>query len=204
MSAPEVAVISFTGSTTAGRRGRRAAAGHLKRAHLELGGNSALIVLPGADLAKAACAGAFGSFVHQGQICMTDRPPPGPPVAARRLRRAAGGEGVHLPVGDPATREVALGPIIDDGQRDRIHDLVNRTASPPERRWPPVASYEDLFYRPTVLSAVTPQMPAYAEEVFGPVAPVILVRLGRRSGQAGRGFASTDCRWASSATSARP
>ncbi|MBR7504093.1 aldehyde dehydrogenase family protein, partial [Mycobacterium tuberculosis] len=64
-------VISFTGSTAAGRKVGEAAGRLLKRCHLELGGNNALIVLPGADLAAATSAGAFGSWMHQGQICMT-------------------------------------------------------------------------------------------------------------------------------------
>src|SRR6185312_12083111 len=68
---PHVRVVSFTGSTAAGRRVGELAARHLKRAHLELGGNSALIVLDDADLSLAASAGAFGSFLHQGQVCMT-------------------------------------------------------------------------------------------------------------------------------------
>ncbi|MDT5036018.1 MAG: benzaldehyde dehydrogenase, partial [Micromonosporaceae bacterium] len=68
---PLVRVISFTGSTAAGRRVGQLAAAHLKRAHLELGGNSALIVMDDADLDLAVSAGAWGSFLHQGQICMT-------------------------------------------------------------------------------------------------------------------------------------
>src|SRR5579875_3386763 len=68
---PLIPVISFTGSTAAGRRVGALAGQHLKRAHLELGGNSALIVLDDADIGKAASAGAWGSFLHQGQICMT-------------------------------------------------------------------------------------------------------------------------------------
>src|SRR4051812_25072433 len=68
---PHVLVCSFTGSTAAGRRVGELAGRHLTRAHLELGGNSALIVLADADLDAAASAGAFGSFFHQGQICMT-------------------------------------------------------------------------------------------------------------------------------------
>jgi benzaldehyde dehydrogenase (NAD) len=70
VEAPEVRIVSFTGSTAASRKVGQAAARHLKRAHLELGGNNALVVLPGADLDTAAAAGAFGSFMHQGQICM--------------------------------------------------------------------------------------------------------------------------------------
>ena len=68
---PLVRVISFTGSTAVGRHIGALAGQHLKRIHLELGGNSALIVLDDADLDKAASAGAWGSFLHQGQICMT-------------------------------------------------------------------------------------------------------------------------------------
>ena len=68
---PLVRVISFTGSTAAGRLVGELAARHLKRVHLELGGNSALIVLDDADLDRAVSAGAWGSFLHQGQICMT-------------------------------------------------------------------------------------------------------------------------------------
>jgi benzaldehyde dehydrogenase (NAD) len=66
-----VRVISFPGSTAAGRTVGEAAARNLKRAHLELGGNSALIVLDDVDLDLAVSAGAFGSFTHQGQVCMT-------------------------------------------------------------------------------------------------------------------------------------
>ncbi len=68
---PLISVISFTGSTAAGRKVGALAGQHLKRVHLELGGNSALVVLDDADLGKAASAGAWGSFLHQGQICMT-------------------------------------------------------------------------------------------------------------------------------------
>lgn len=78
----------------------------------------------------------------------------------------------NLPLGNPATENVALGPIIDFTQRDRIHDLVNRTVSA-GATLAAGGRFDDLFYRPTVLSAVTPDMPAYAEEVFGPVAPVL-------------------------------
>jgi len=68
---PLIRIIAFTGSTAAGRAVGALAAQHLKRVHLELGGNSAMIILDDADLEKAAIVGAFGSFAHQGQICMT-------------------------------------------------------------------------------------------------------------------------------------
>jgi benzaldehyde dehydrogenase (NAD) len=68
---PRVRVVAFTGSTRAGLRVGALAAEHLTRAHLELGGNSALIVMGDVDVEQAASIGAFGSFLHQGQICMT-------------------------------------------------------------------------------------------------------------------------------------
>ncbi|GHJ42428.1 benzaldehyde dehydrogenase [Streptomyces sp. TS71-3] len=171
VAAPEIAVISFTGSTAAGRKVGAAAAEHLKRAHLELGGNSAMIVLPDADLERAVSTAAWGSFFHQGQVCMTTgRHLVHEAVAeeyAERLAERAG----HLPVGDPNKEEVALGPVIDAGQRDKIHSLVTASVAG-GARLAAGGTFEDLFYRPTVLTGVDESSPAYTEEVFGPVAPV--------------------------------
>jgi benzaldehyde dehydrogenase (NAD) len=169
---PRVPVISFTGSTAAGRRVGELAARHLKRAHLELGGNSALIVLDDADLALAASAGAWGSFLHQGQICMTTGRHLVHESVAAQYTELLADKANHLPVGDPATEQVALGPVIDEKQRDKVHSLVTSSIRM-GARLAAGGKYEGLFYRPTVLAGVTPEMPAYAQEVFGPVAPVI-------------------------------
>jgi benzaldehyde dehydrogenase (NAD) len=124
------------------------------------------------DLDRAASAGAWGSFLHQGQICMT---------TGRHLVHEAVYDGYverlaakasHLPVGNPATEQVALGPIIDERQRDKVHGLVTETVEA-GARLAAGGSYEGLFYAPTVLAEVSPQMAAYANEVFGPVAPVL-------------------------------
>jgi len=169
---PLVRVISFTGSTAVGRHIGALAGQHLKRIHLELGGNSALIVLDDADLDKAASAGAWGSFLHQGQICMTTgRHLVHETVYDDYVSRLAA-KADHLPVGDPATGQVALGPIIDERQRDKIHGLVTASVDA-GARLAAGGTYEGLFYQPTVLADVEPTMPAYANEVFGPVAPVI-------------------------------
>ena len=169
---PNVRVISFTGSTAAGRKVGEAAARHLKRAHLELGGNSALVVLDDVDLDLAVGAGAFGSFLHQGQICMTT----GRHLVHERIAdayvEALAAKAAALPVGDPATEQVALGPVIDAGQRDKIHGLVTASVDG-GARLAAGGTYEELFYRPTVLADLTTDAPAYAQEVFGPVAPVM-------------------------------
>jgi benzaldehyde dehydrogenase (NAD) len=172
IASPHVRVISFTGSTAVGRRVGQLAARHLKRAHLELGGNSAMVVLDDVDLDRAVSAAAWGSFLHQGQICMTT----GRHLVHERLvseyvSRLAE-KATALPVGNPATEQVALGPLIDERQRDKVHSLVTASV---ERgaRLAAGGTYEGLFYRPTVLADVTTSMPAYEQEVFGPVAPVL-------------------------------
>ncbi|MER1995769.1 MAG: benzaldehyde dehydrogenase [Arthrobacter sp.] len=172
VEAPEVRVISFTGSTAAGRKVGEAAGRLLKRAHLELGGNNALIVLPGADLDLAASAGAFGSFLHQGQICMTTgRHLVHESLLGDYASRLAD-KAKNLPVGDPAGGQVALGPIIDERQRDNIDRLV-REAENAGAQIAAGGTYEGLFYSPTVLTGVTPDNPAWTQEIFGPVAPVL-------------------------------
>ncbi|KUL68757.1 MULTISPECIES: benzaldehyde dehydrogenase [unclassified Streptomyces] len=168
---PHVPVISFTGSTVAGRAVGEAAGRHLKRGHLELGGNSALIVLEDADLDAVISTAAWGSFFHQGQICMTT----GRHLVHRSLyeeyveRLAAKAD--SLAVGDPHRDQVHLGPLIDGGQLDKVHSLVEASASG-GAKLAAGGTHERLFYRPTVLAGVDDDSPAYAEEVFGPVAPV--------------------------------
>jgi benzaldehyde dehydrogenase (NAD) len=169
---PLVRIISFTGSTAVGRRIGELAARHLKRAHLELGGNSALVILDDVDVAKAASAGAWGSFLHQGQICMTTGRHLVHEAVYDDYVAALAEKASHLPVGDPASGQVALGPIIDQRQLDKVHALVTASTDA-GAKLAAGGTYEGLFYQPTVLSEVTPQMPAWAQEVFGPVAPVI-------------------------------
>ena len=169
---PLVRIVSFTGSTAAGRRVGELAGRLLKRVHLELGGNSALIVLDDVDLDRAVSAGAWGSFLHQGQICMTTgRHLVHEAVYDEYVSRLAD-KAAHLPVGNPASGQVALGPVIDERQRDKIHALVTGSVDA-GARLAAGGSYEGLFYQPTVLADVAPAMPAYASEVFGPVAPVL-------------------------------
>jgi benzaldehyde dehydrogenase (NAD) len=170
---PNVQMVSFTGSTRVGRVVARLAAENSKRVHLELGGKSALIVLDDVDVEKAVSVGAFGSFLHQGQVCMTT----GRHLVARKIADQYLGSLVEhanrLPVGNPATQQVALGPIIDAKQRDRIHGLVESSVAA-GARLAAGGKYEGLFYRPTVLADVPTSSPAFREEIFGPVAPVVV------------------------------
>jgi benzaldehyde dehydrogenase (NAD) len=170
--APEVRVVSFTGSTPAGRKVGEACGKNLKRAHLELGGNNAIVVLPGADVDAAASAGAFGSFMHQGQVCMTA----GRHLVHESLRdeyvAALKEKAENLPLGDPWQDQVALGPIIDEKQRDNIDGIV-RAAAEAGGRVEAGGTYEGLFYKPTVITDVNEDNPAWKQEIFGPVAPIM-------------------------------
>jgi len=169
---PRVRVIAFTGSTAAGRRVGALGAQHLKRVHLELGGNSALIVMGDVDLEKAVSVGAFGSFLHQGQICMTTgRHIVDDSIFSDYVSLLAE-HADHLPVGDPKSGQVALGPLIDEKQRDRVHSMVTDTVAA-GAVLKAGGTFDGLFYRPTVLADVPTSAPAYCEEVFGPVAPVV-------------------------------
>ncbi len=169
---PHVRVISFTGSTAAGRLVGAAAGKHLKRVHLELGGNSAMIIMNDVDLELAVSAGAFGSFLHQGQICMTTGRHLVQDKIADAYIEGLAATANALPVGDPTGGQVALGPIIDGGQRDKIHALVTSSVDD-GATLAAGGTYDELFYRPTVLTDVTSSTAAYAQEVFGPVAPVM-------------------------------
>lgn len=172
---PNVAMIAFTGSTAVGREVGATAGRTLKRVSLELGGNNALIVLDDADLEIASSAGAWGAFLHQGQVCMTaGRHIVLESVADEYLDRLAK-RAQGLPVGDPFTGQVALGPLINERQRNNVHRIVEETvgAGAEVRAG---GTYDGLFYQPTVLAGVTTSMPAFREEIFGPVAPVVVVR----------------------------
>lgn len=171
---PGVAMIHFTGSTDTGRRLAEIAARHGKRVELELGGNNALVVLDDADIETASACGAWAGFEYQGQICQTagrhivmeavhDRYVE---AIARRARRVV--------VGDPLNDGVGLGPLINSVQRDRVDKIV-QTSVRMGARLIEGGAYEGNFYRPTVLDNVTDDMPAFTEEIFGPVAPVTVV-----------------------------
>ncbi|MGW4830296.1 aldehyde dehydrogenase family protein [Amycolatopsis japonica] len=171
VTAPEVRVIAFTGSTQAGRAVGTAAAQHLKRTHLELGGNSPLIVLPDVDVEAAAATGAWGAFVNSGQICMATSRHLVHESIVEQYTALLAEKADALKIGDPFREQVTIGPLIDAGQRDRVHALVTASvAAGAEIR--AGGTYEGLLYRPTVLANVSTDTPAFKDEIFGPVAPV--------------------------------
>ncbi|KQV99341.1 benzaldehyde dehydrogenase [Rhizobacter sp. Root1221] len=165
---PHVNMISFTGSTAVGRRIGALAGGLLKKVSLELGGSNALVVLDDADLDLAASNAAWGAWLHQGQICMASNRVLVQSSIAQALAGRLVAKAGRLPVGDGATGRVALGPLIDARQRDRVHDLVRRSVDAGAILLAG-GTHDGLFYAPTVLGNVRPGMPCFDQEVFGPV-----------------------------------
>jgi benzaldehyde dehydrogenase (NAD) len=168
---PAIQVVSFTGSTAVGRRVGMLAGGLLKKVSLELGGNNAFIVLDDADLAAAAAAGAFSAFQFQGQVCFAAGRHLVHRSVAEAYIGALSGKAKRLRTGDPYREDVQLGPIVNEKQLARVADIVDRSISG-GATLVEGGTHEGLFYRPTVLTHVTTESPAWTDEIFGPVAPI--------------------------------
>jgi aldehyde dehydrogenase (NAD+) len=169
---PAIGAVSFTGSSAVGREVAALGGRHLKRVALELGGKDALIVLDDADLERAVGAATFGSFMHAGQICMsTERILVDATVAEEFTERLAA-KAAELGVGDP--RSNVIGPVINARQAEKIRrhidDAVAHGATVRAG-----GDNDGLFFQPTVLDDVAPDMAVWTEETFGPVAPVVTV-----------------------------
>ena len=173
---PRVKGVSFTGSTAVGRQIAARAGAHLKKCCVELGGKDALIVCDDADIERASAAASFGSFMHQGQICMSvEKVLVHEKVFDEFLRRFVE-RAARLKVGDPVKdKSNIIGPLINDRQaakvKEQIEDAVAKGA-----RIALGGKVNGRFVEPTILVGVTPDMKVYQDETFGPVAPVIPFR----------------------------
>jgi benzaldehyde dehydrogenase (NAD) len=171
---PDVNMIHFTGSSEVGREIAIQAAGDFKRVSLELGGNNAFVVLDDADVDQASMVGAWSAFHYSGQTCITA----GRHIVARELfddyvrRLSERARGIE--VGDPSGGQVGLGPMISEAQLERAHGMLEESVRM-GARVVEGGEHDGLFYRPTVVVDVTPEMPVWREEIFGPVAPVLAV-----------------------------
>ncbi|MFC4036055.1 aldehyde dehydrogenase family protein [Streptomyces polygonati] len=170
---PDVDLVSFTGSTAVGRRIGAAAGGAVKRVALELGGKSANVILPGADLARAVNVGVANVFANSGQTCSAwtrmlidaERYDEAVEIAAAAAAKYVPGE--------------RLGPVVNARQRERVRGYIRQgvaegariVAGGPEA---PEGMATGYFVRPTVFADVRPEMTIAQEEIFGPV--VVLIR----------------------------
>ncbi|MEU6128575.1 aldehyde dehydrogenase family protein [Saccharopolyspora sp. NPDC047091] len=177
----DVDMVSFTGSTRAGRRVSEVAAQTVKRVALELGGKSANVVLDDADLAKAVKLGVAGCFPNGGQSCNAlSRMLVPESRYAEAVELAVGAVGKYT-VGDPADEGTRIGPMVSDVQRDRVVDYIRKgiaegasvAVGGPDA---PDGLDTGYFVRPTVFTGVTPDMTIAREEIFGPVLSILPYR----------------------------
>ena len=168
--------INFTGSTRVGRIIAEKAAHELKPCLLELGGKAPLVVLDDADIDGAVNAAVFGSFLYQGQICMsTERFVVDESVADEFVEKFAG-RAATLPAGDPTTDpSCVVGPMVTADNGPRLNDMVDDAVSKGAKVV--VGGHADGAAMPaTILDHVTPDMAIYDKETFGPITTVVRVR----------------------------
>lgn len=171
-SHPDADALSFTGSTKVGRKVAKNAVENLALPILELGGNNPHIVLEDANLERAVDGGVFGSFLHQGQVCISiNRHLVHENVYDRYVRQLTE-RAADLTVGDPADPDTDIGPVINENQRDEMMSLVRQSVED-GATIETGGGYEVLFVKPTVLANVSNDMGIAHNEHFGPIAPVI-------------------------------
>jgi len=176
---PEIDVVSFTGSTRAGRAVAKAAADDIKRVTQELGGKSANIILDDApDFAKAVSSGIIGCFGNSGQSCNAPTRMLVPRARLAEAMEIAKVAAAKASVGDPSDENTRLGPVVSELQFNKITVLIEKgieegaelLVGGPGR---PEGFDKGYFIRPTVFGNVTNDMTIAREEIFGPVLAIL-------------------------------
>jgi len=171
---PDVAMVSITGSVTAGKAVARAAADSLKRVHLELGGKAPVVVFDDADVEGVVANLTEASYYNSGQDCTAPcRVIAGSGVYDDLVARLA--EGVSgIRTGDPTDPETAMGPLVSSEQRDRVAAMVSRAVDAGAEAVTGATERDGAgwFYEPTVLAGVAQNSEIAQREVFGPVVTV--------------------------------
>ncbi|WP_174186995.1 aldehyde dehydrogenase [Nocardia barduliensis] len=178
ISHPRVDKIAFTGSTAAGRRIASIAGAQLKRVSLELGGKSAAVILPDADLTAVVNGLKFGSLLNNGESCIAQTRILAPRSRYEEVISALAALVESLAVGDPRDPETFIGPMVRGDQQQRVRDYIEIGIAEGARlvcggpQVPP--GLQGGFYvTPTVFADVTPTMRIAREEIFGPVLVVL-------------------------------
>jgi aldehyde dehydrogenase (NAD+) len=177
---PQVDMISFTGSTRAGKRVSEVASQRVARVALELGGKSPNIILEDADLEKAVTDGIGKCFLNSGQTCSALTRMIVPRSKLAEVEDIAARVAEAFTPGDPFGEDAKLGPLVSKAQQDRVRGYIQKgieegaklIAGGPEQ---PEGLDKGFFVKPTVFSDVTNDMTIAQEEIFGPVLSIIPV-----------------------------
>src|SRR5258706_4230684 len=178
VSHPAVDMISFTGSTVAGRRVSELAAGTVKRVALELGGKSPNIILEDADFEKAITDGVAKCFLNSGQTCSALTRMLVPQERLGEAEGIAGRAAATYTAGDPLVKGTRLGPLVSAEQRDTVRRYIEKGIEEGAKLVaggvePPDGVQKGYFVRPTVFSDVKSTMTIAQEEIFGPVLAIM-------------------------------
>lgn len=172
---PVISAITFTGSTVAGSKVAATAAGHIKKQVLELGGSDAYIVLEDADMDLAVKTSVDGRLVNSGQSCVAAKRF----VVVKSVKKIFEGQMLELmqqaKFGDPMDQNNKIGPMARKDLRDQLHEQVQKSIAKGAKLLCGgyIPEGDGAFYPPTILTNVKKGMPAYDEELFGPVAAII-------------------------------
>ena len=177
-SHPGIDMISFTGSTAAGKKVSAAAAGTVKRVALELGGKSANVILDDADLQAAVTDGVAKCFLNSGQTCSALTRMLVPRERLAEAEQIAAVVAAHFTTGDPFDPETKLGPLVSETQRKRVRGYIERGVQEGARlvaggAEAPEGLERGYFVQPTVFSDVSSDMTIAQEEIFGPVLSIM-------------------------------
>jgi acyl-CoA reductase-like NAD-dependent aldehyde dehydrogenase len=175
---PDVDMVSFTGSTAAGKRVQAVAAGTVKRVALELGGKSAFVVLDDADLAKAVKVGLANCFINGGQTCTAWTRMLVPADRYEEALELCRDGAARYPVGEPTAEGTKVGPLANANQYKRVRDYIETAVADGARvvvggAERPEGLERGFYVQPTVLADVQPRSRVEQEEVFGPVLVVL-------------------------------
>jgi aldehyde dehydrogenase (NAD+) len=175
---PDVDMVSFTGSTRAGRRVSEVASATVKRVALELGGKSANVILDNADLSQAVPDGVRKCYINSGQTCSALTRMLVPRDRLSEVEELATVAAESFTPGDPFDAETRLGPLVSAVQRDRVRNYIDKGIGEGARLLTGGVEAPDglstgFFVRPTVFSSVTPEMTIARDEIFGPVLAII-------------------------------
>ncbi|MFH9590478.1 aldehyde dehydrogenase family protein [Streptomyces luteogriseus] len=165
---PGVDLVSFTGSTAVGRQIAAIAAGQVKKVALELGGKSANVILPSADLAKAVNVGVANVMSNSGQTCSA--------WTRMLVHRDRYDEAVELAAAAAAKYGDRIGPVVNAKQQDRVRGYIEKGVAEGARLvagGPEAPREQGYFVAPTVFADVTPDMTIAQEEIFGPVLSIL-------------------------------
>jgi len=174
---PIVKAVTLTGSTEAGRSIAPRAGTRIKKSVLELGGSDPYLVLEDADLEATVSSCVVSRLINGGQSCIAAKRFLVVSEVAERFTEMFVEEMRSKRMADPMAEGTDLGPQARDDLRDELHSQVLRSLDAGARLLlgGEVPSRPGAWYPPTVLAGVTPEMPAFHEELFGPVAPIVTV-----------------------------